>query len=83
MRLEREIYIFKSGWESKRRNVYASGVRAELTKCQWWVEQKKEEALRSRGSGGWRRWNRRGGGVIGNHLGKQRPRGLKGRFSRL
>jgi hypothetical protein len=43
-RLERGIRIFKGGWESKRQTVYARWARAEWTKCQWWVEQKKEEA---------------------------------------
>ena len=43
-RLERESCIFKGGWESKRQTVYARWARTEWTKCQWWVEQKKEEA---------------------------------------
>ncbi len=60
-RLEREICVFKGGWESKRQTAYARWVRAEWTECQWWVEQKKEDETRNRGSGG-RRWNRRGDG---------------------
>ena len=37
-RLEREIRIFKGGWESKRQTVYARWARADWTKRQWWVE---------------------------------------------
>jgi hypothetical protein len=61
-RLEREIRVFKRAWESKRQTVYARWVRADWSLCQWWVEQKKEDATRNRGQGEGCRRHRRGEG---------------------
>ena len=81
-RLEREIFIFKSGRESKRQTLYARGAgRVDLKPIVGGAEERRGVTvprLRRRAP-----VEQEGGRVIGNPLGKQRPRGFEGRFSRL